>query len=925
MFEAHDRQKQNQPSHFRPRDVHRAEAFSVRMIDGCLFCCIFVVPMLMGGRQALGQFVLVVAAVLAALAWAVQQSARHGGKWRRSGAEWLLTGCVALVLLQLAPLPHAWYERLASHSSAILPLWQGGGEATGKLGDWSRVSLTPAATRAGLILLVAYALLFLVTVQRIQGVGDVERLLRWCAFSAVLMAVFALVQYLTSNGRFFWCYEHPYSSTNDAVKGAFTNRNHLAHFLALSLGPIIWWVQSGGGKRSGSTRWDREPRFGDSTELFSFSRIFALGVVLLAGLLTLSRGGALAMLLAAAVAVAVQYRAKRAGLKFVGVSAVVALVVGASLFIHGFDRVSNRLDDFSAGSVDELDSAGARRAVWTAAIHAIPDFPILGSGVGSHVEVNPMYLESTSPKEFTHAENGYLQIGLETGLAGLCLLGAAIILCVWWCARALWAAPSTRAFVCAGAIAATLAASGLHSGVDFVWYVPGCTAVLVILIGAVCRLQQLAARKGERREQETGGGHSSVRQTTFAMPRPIAVSVVGVLVGLGVWIVATRAGSIIAELHWHHYLIVDRTSEGAPRDDAEATVASSLPAAQEKIDALEQVVRWDPGHARAHIRLAAAYLHYFDLDQSQARNAMPLVQIRDAYLVTVARCGTARARQWLAAPGVLPRRDLLEKAANSARRGLALCPLQGRGYVYLADLCFLEDDTQGAKQAYLAQALIVRPHDGAVLMAAGSEAVLAGRLTEGLEFWQRSFHSGWEFQRQLIEMLARRGVPPEFMLEKFDPPLPALRLLHEKYREFLPDEALIPLRRRYVCAMEDKAKNLTSCRARHWWLQAAEMHQSLEDTTQAVECAEMAIRSDPANYAAHFRLAGYLAEAEQFDAAIRQLRWCLARKPDHRALPAKFKEITEKRADLARSASAAKGGLSADDTTAQRDVSHGMF
>ena len=49
--------------------------------------------------------------------------------------------------------------------------------------------------------------------------------------AAVLMAAFALVQYFAGNGRFYWFYEHPFSSASDAVKGSFTNRNHFAQFL----------------------------------------------------------------------------------------------------------------------------------------------------------------------------------------------------------------------------------------------------------------------------------------------------------------------------------------------------------------------------------------------------------------------------------------------------------------------------------------------------------------------------------------------------------------------------------------------------------------------------------------------------------------------------------------------------------------------
>ena len=167
--------------------------------------------------------------------------------------------------------------------------------------NWRRGArlLTPAATRA-VDLFLAYSLLFLITIQRIRAVDDVERLLRWIAFAAVLMAIFGLVQFFASNGKFFWFYEHPYSKTNDIVKGGFTNRNHFAHFLALGVGPLVWWIQHA---------WRQQRKHSGcqfaqhSHEISSFRitegfRILAFSIVMFAVLLSLSRGGALVTLLA---------------------------------------------------------------------------------------------------------------------------------------------------------------------------------------------------------------------------------------------------------------------------------------------------------------------------------------------------------------------------------------------------------------------------------------------------------------------------------------------------------------------------------------------------------------------------------------------------------------------------------------------------
>ena len=211
-------------------------------VDAGLATAVFVVPLLMGGRHPLGELVLVFAAVLAALAW-LCCCLREQTLWRRSPGEWLLAAGLLLLVVQLVPLGEWLLARLNSHIPRLLPLWTSAADSECRLGVWRCLSLTPGATRAAAALALAYGLLFLVAVQRIERIRDVERLLRWTALSAAGMAAFGLVQWLASNGKFFWFYQHPFVTTSDAVHGAFSNRNHLAHFLALGLGPIVWWLQ----------------------------------------------------------------------------------------------------------------------------------------------------------------------------------------------------------------------------------------------------------------------------------------------------------------------------------------------------------------------------------------------------------------------------------------------------------------------------------------------------------------------------------------------------------------------------------------------------------------------------------------------------------------------------------------------------------
>ena len=158
------------------------------------------------------------------------------------------------------------------------------------------------------------------------------------------------------------------------------------------------------------------------------------------------------------------------------------MFVGAALLIHGLAPLSDELASLSAGSVDDLDRFGTRRQLWAADMTAASQFPVLGTGVGSHVEVYPAYFEHQFALEYTHAENGYLQVLLESGIAGLLLLLVGVAACCRWCCGALWWASSPRLTAAATVVVAGLTISLVHSIWDFVWYLPACMSLTIVLM-----------------------------------------------------------------------------------------------------------------------------------------------------------------------------------------------------------------------------------------------------------------------------------------------------------------------------------------------------------------------------------------------------------------------------------------------------------
>jgi O-antigen ligase/tetratricopeptide (TPR) repeat protein len=887
-----------------------ADRCLLRTVDAGLAGCFFIAPLLLGGRHPTGQLILVGLAVLVTLAWWIRACLVKGVVWRFSGAEVLLLAAVGLVTLQIAPLPEEMLRRLSPRIFEILPLWASDSSSPIHLGSWNRISLTPAATAGGLVLLLSYVMLFWVTVQRIQKVDDVRRLLRWCAWAALAMAGFGLLQWLFGNGKFFWFYDAPLADTSDAAKGSFLNRNHFAHFLALSLGAVIWWIEDArtrGPSAGNSADWATPPTAMPV-------RWIGLGVVLFAGLLSLSRGGMAVMLLAVAVMVLVCYRARvLRGRLVVGAMGVV-IVVGAALSIHGHDLVSQRLDSVSSGSVDTLDPGQRRRIIWSADLEATRDFPIVGTGVGSHRRVCPMYLDpEASPAHaalsnrvyFSHAENGPLQVAMETGAPGLVLLICVIALVSYWCLSTVRRTSSRSVLLAMGAIISAGVVSLAHSMVDFVWYVPACTAVVTILAGAACRLHQIT--------REASG--ASLKPWSLRLGHGLAALV---MVGsVGGWMLVNRWGPAVASPHWDLCQRLVRASAVEPdRESPESTDLTDQDADEnatvavhplEKpleniIAKLEETVRLDPTHVEARLQLAGSYLLLFEYKQKRSPvNAMPLSAVREAVLASQFE-SRAELDAWLGR-AVGKHARYLDLALRHTRIALRHCPLEGAGYLHLGELAFLDGVT--SRQAItdgVAQSLRVRPHDGGVLVSVGQEAAIAGNLEEAVEYWRRAYRLGPACQKEVIRRLAGKLCPDNpatdvnFFLDTFAPDLTAVRLLERIYRGQATDEELGRLRDRHAelaaVAAEECKEGSAACLL---WMEARLAHVRRGRSAQAVDCLRAAVRRDPNNATARTRLADGLLEQGQFIEAEKHLQWSLVRNPRDGSLRVAIRRCTEGR------------------------------
>jgi O-antigen ligase/tetratricopeptide (TPR) repeat protein len=835
----------------------------LKLVDAGLLAILVVAPLCMGGRHPLGELVFVSLVAYLTSLWLVGQCLTDRARYTVSGVEGLLIAGVVLVGFQLVSVPQSLLATVSPGLADALPLWSSGSHAVAE-SSWSTISVAPHETMSGLTLFIAYGMLFTVLVQRLRSIDDAERMLKLVAIATLSMAGVGLAQCFFGNGRFLWVYDHPFRGSSSTVMGTFQNRNHFAHFLALGIGPLIWWVwkscqaTSTPQRQSNQTQWSQSSST-DAVGQFRTPLLFiAMGLCGVAVLLTLSRGGVTVFAGASVVCVIILGAKSLIGRKAIGAVLAVTVLTGIGAVLYGTQALEARFEALSgAGSLKEA-SAG-RQQIWEAAMRGIPDFIGAGSGVGTHRYVYPRYITGEHHVEYSHAENGYLQVLLETGIAGTSLLALGILICGIWCFKAFRNSPSDRHAACLAAVAAGIAASLVHSVVDFVWYIPACVSMTIFLIAIVWRL----SRPDNDARTERG----------IILPRFAWCSAAIALCGVAYLMLENHSGPALANNHWDSFHRLSLTEHDLEFGDSVETL-------DQRIDQLEKLLAIDSSNAKAHLNLASLLRLKFDAEQTKSGIPMPLAQIRDA--ANTSPFETREALDSWLGKILSGRRDYLDRSLQHARQAVALCPMQGEAYIFMAELNFLRESSRENELALIDQALKTRPEAPPVLVTAGREALLAGDNETGLAHFKKVFTLGPQYQRLVIQALGRQNA--DFFFEQFPFDDAALQGLRNHYAGLGNREQSQIVGLKLAKNLVEQATSESGVAAASTWSRAQDAFVFLKDEGNALQAARNAVASNPHEYALRKKLVNLLVAQKKFDEAVPLLEWCLKQYPDNSSL-----------------------------------------
>jgi O-antigen ligase len=421
---------------------------------------------------------LAVTGILTAVAFSVFVARWQGLTDEPAFIRFFILGAIVVVygLFQLLPLPLRWLSaihptllQLVSMPGAAVNLLASGQGLTlvGEVPSFHPVTVYPFATEMELARLTICLMIFLMAAFGPRTHEHVHSVLRILAIVGFVLALFAVTQKATWNGKLYWVRE---LGIRGNPFGPFVNRNHFAGWMCM-VAPLSFGI----GLLSRSI--SRRIRY-----------IFFAVVMALTIFFSLSRGGMVSFLAGTIVLALITLWRVPSKKSLIP---ILSFVIGLFVYLI-YVGMSPIIERFVQSGV----SSHERLSVWFASLTAFRDFPIFGSGLGTFQHVFPAYKLDGIEMFYQHAHNDYIEMLLELGiigaLVGLFCLGAAgkTILNVRWRGR--------EGYLKAAFVASftSIAVFGLF---DFNLHIPSNAILLSFISGLAVAMSRLEKRTALRR------------------------------------------------------------------------------------------------------------------------------------------------------------------------------------------------------------------------------------------------------------------------------------------------------------------------------------------------------------------------------------------------------------------------------------------
>jgi O-antigen ligase len=269
------------------------------------------------------------------------------------------------------------------------------------------LSMDVEATRGAVVVLLFLLVSFIIGANFLARRERLRAFANFLIIFGFLVAVFALIQDFTWDGRFYWLRPSRYKGF-----GPYVNRNHFAGLMEMIIPlPVALLV-------TGNVKPGKRMLYG-----------FAAAVMGVAVVVSLSRGGSVGLVVAMMFIAFVsnhllqkrkQVARHRRWLSEAGAVMVIAIAILVGIFWIGAEPVINR----AADTIEEISGRElaadpySRHGLWRDTWAIFRANPILGAGLGAYKTVYPIYASSNGAYVVDYAHNDYLQVLADGGAIG---------------------------------------------------------------------------------------------------------------------------------------------------------------------------------------------------------------------------------------------------------------------------------------------------------------------------------------------------------------------------------------------------------------------------------------------------------------------------------------------------------------------------
>lgn len=692
------------------------------------------------------------------------------------------------------------------------------------------LSFYPNATKHDLRLVLAVAAVFVVVLNVFRRPDQIKRLLMVIALIGGVVMLVALAQDLFGNGKIYWFVSTPHSK---AYSGPFVNHSHYGQFINLSIGAVFGLLvvklrEDFTGKRITPPVVFDYFSSPSSRILWLLVAIMSLGAATV--FISLTRAGMVSLLIAAAFTTLLL--TSRQSLKSHSwIMVVMALAAFTCVLYIGFDAVYDRL-----ATLRNLDNAYEDRwQILKDLSVSFRRFPVLGTGLGTHSVVYPMFSRLNTSLLFTHAENEYAQAAEETGLIGfvsLIIFGVIIWLNY---ARNI---SNVNLPICSAAygLGFGILAILIHSLSDFGQHVPANA----FLSAVFCAFLLVLARMGQNRNYTpqiiTRSWNSQVLRTAI---------LVGVS-GIWVWALIGANNFRIAEAYWKKVLVIEK-------------------------DLVEKNWQGTDGEYTDLISHAAIASDY-QPENIEYRHWLNVYRWRSISRVTDIDTGTGAISE----NSISSVRDIVDEF-HKARM---LCPTFGATYCILGQLeKFILGDPGGAER--IRKGFRLAPCDPTVCFVAGYLDVVEGRSEDCIEKFKRAVQLDGSLFKDVVGIYINHLSRPYLAISTAGDDIGRLshvaNVLEDMQYNDLMEQTWEKIKDllRANCSQPDAPASA--------FASLANIYRKQQDNEAAIEYYRRALALNYGQVHWRFTLAKLLAKMERIPEAVHETRICLRLRPQFKA------------------------------------------